>query len=248
MFYFHKDPVFRHHTLNQLLNTVTLQKLFPSNRKAPRQESQAVLEALDDYKKLAQALQYVWWDGQEAPPMFRAGGMRYLDAGPELDEILGLEVFGASGKAAELADEALRYTFVSQPTLHLVKGALDAFNNVSEVKHAAQYALALELKKAQDHARKLVAWFENLVRNEPSLHQLLLDHLLAFYSTREEAEEEYQRYLDMLQRFRMLSGIAVVHVPEPPPTPAVARSYGGLIGVMAVVGAGAYYISQKIQL
>ena len=144
----------------------------------------------------------------------------------------------------------LRYTFVSQPTLHLVKGALDAFNNVSEVKHAQQqqYALALELKKAQDHALKLVAWFENLVRNEPSLHQLLLDHLLAFYSTREEAEEEYQRYLDMLQRFRMLSGIAVVHVPEPPPTPAVAPSYGGLIGVMAVVGAGAYYISQKIQL
>mgnify|MGYP001290584628 CR=1 FL=1 len=215
-------------------------------------------KAADHYKNIAKLLQWVWWDGQDAPPLYRQGFFSYINASPELDELLGLDVSGAAiSPEKAVAEQVWRSQFMTQPLWELVKGTVVAFNNVLQEKGGSRV-----LARAQGHVVALLSWFQELVRSGQNLHALLLDELTDIFG-KEDAQRRYARYLDLLKRFTALASIAQVEVPkteeesQPPPDaggpgsleaeakPAGGKSVGGFLTVMAAVATGAYFISRK---
>lgn len=252
MLQLNRDPVWRTSTLSTFVNEVTLQRLFPryleSSMEGTYQQHQ-IEKAADHYKNIAKLLQWVWWDGQDAPPLYRQGFFTYINASPELEELLSLDVSGT--EAARAAEQVWRSQFRTQPLWDLVKGTVAAFNNVLQEKGGSRV-----LAGAQGHVVALVSWFQNLVRSEQNLHALLLDELMDIYG-KEDAQRRYARYLELMKRFTALASVAAVEVPKTeeesqpqpdaggPEKPAGGKSVTGFLSVMAAVATGAYFISRK---
>jgi len=192
-----QDPVFRHSSLNNLISSVTLHALF-KNKRETIWDQPKVVNIIESYKGLAKALQRAWW-GAEAPPLYRAGTMKYLNASEELDELLSFDLFE---KAPRGEEEVWRSWFITQPTWSIIRNAIVAYNNVLSERGPSG-----DLRTAQRYVLTLVNWFQIFVRIDPTLHQRLKEHLLGFYGTKEEAMKEYERYLDILRRFTILKAI-----------------------------------------
>ena len=232
-----QDPVFLHSTLNNLINSVTLQVLF-KNKRETIWDQPKVVNIIESYKGLAQALQRAWW-GAEAPPLYRAGDMKYLNASEELDELLSFDLFE---KAPRGEEEVWRSWFITQPTWSIIRNAIVAYNNV-----LSEMGPSGDLRTAQRYVLTLVNWFQIFVRTDPTLHQRLKEHLLGFYGTKEEAMKEYERYLDILRRFTILKAIGEVDAPEDVSSKSeISSSESSVpISVLAALGVGGVLLLWK---
>ena len=98
------DPAFQHGITKSLLNSVTLEVLFFTEKgKQSKQtiwDQPQVVELVQAYKEIARNLQFAWW-GAEAPPVYKSGTMKYLNASEELDELLSFDVSSSHGDGNE---------------------------------------------------------------------------------------------------------------------------------------------------